>query len=101
MAVEDSNDTLGLKAWEARRRAWTEPNQQYLDKQTNAAIVAEKHNAAFKQEVQQRAIYKQLVHQHRILRTPISLKYIIPILVTGWQEDGVWPKGEIVQERSD
>ncbi|KAK4515861.1 uncharacterized protein ATC70_010819 [Mucor velutinosus] len=105
MAVEETNDnvacTRGLQAWEARRRAWTEPNQQYLDKQKNAATVAGKCNVAFEQEVHQKAIYKQLVHQHRILKTPISLKYIIPILVTGWQEDGVWPKGEVVQEKSD
>lgn len=69
--------TRGLQAWEATRKAWTEPNQQYLDKQKNAAAVAEKYNDAFKQEVQQKAIYKQLVHQHRILKTPISLKYVV------------------------
>jgi hypothetical protein len=25
----------------------------------------------------------------------------IPILVTGWQEDGLWPKGMTAQEKSD
>ncbi|KAL9546122.1 hypothetical protein PS6_007836 [Mucor atramentarius] len=101
MATDNLACTKGLQAWEARRKAWTEPNQHYLDKQNSAPAIAEKYDIAFKQEVQQKAIYKQLVHQHKILKTPISLKYIIPILVTGWQEDGVWPKGEMVQERSD
>lgn len=81
MAAEKETDSMactrGLQAWEATRKAWTEPNQQYLDKQKNAAAVAEKYNDAFKQEVQQKAIYKQLVHQHRILKTPISLKYVV------------------------
>lgn len=90
-----------MEAWEARRKAWTTPNEQYLSR---AEELKEKHEQRQKlvlQEVHRIAIYKRLVLQRQTLRTPLGLPYLIPVLVTGWQEDGLWPKGMVVEGLSD
>ncbi|KAI8984412.1 hypothetical protein BDF20DRAFT_911513 [Mycotypha africana] len=111
---KDNDSSKGLKAWEERRKAWLTPNQTYLEainnNNNNHIDNREKNDdsmqlSPFEQflsnEAQRLHIYKQLVTQRYALRTPLPLKYIIPVLVTGWQEDGVWPKGMVVKETSD
>lgn len=81
MAVESEDPTKGLQAWESRRKEWTKPNQKYIDDQDKAAAIAKKYDEFMNQESQQKAIYKQLVHQRQIFKTPISLKYIVSFLL--------------------
>jgi hypothetical protein len=82
MVVESEDPTKGLQAWESRRKKWTKPNQKYIDNLDKTAAIAKKYNEFMKQESQQKAIYKQLVHQHQIFKTPISLKYIVSFLLS-------------------
>ncbi|KAI8080168.1 uncharacterized protein B0P05DRAFT_586801 [Gilbertella persicaria] len=97
----ESTDTVtkGLVAWEARRKAWTTADLEYTNNLNTTT--SDKLQDLIQHEVQRKTIYQQLVYQRQVFRTPIPLKYIIPILITGWQEDGLWPKGMVVQDKSD
>ncbi|KAI9480949.1 MAG: hypothetical protein EXX96DRAFT_538179 [Benjaminiella poitrasii] len=101
MSSDSEDPSKGVKAWEARRKEWTTPNQYYLDHTEQITIESKKYEPIIRNEAQRIAIYKQLVYKRQVFRNPIPVKYIIPILVTGWQEDGLWPKGMIVQDKSD
>ncbi|KAI7906522.1 uncharacterized protein BX663DRAFT_427472 [Cokeromyces recurvatus] len=101
MSTELEDPSKGIKAWEARRKEWTTPNQHYLNQMEKYDIENKKYELIIQNEAQRIAIYKQLVHKRQVFRNPIPVKYIIPVLVTGWQEDGLWPKGMIVQDKSD
>ncbi|KAI8891411.1 hypothetical protein K501DRAFT_205120 [Backusella circina FSU 941] len=41
--------------------------------------------------------YTFLVRQLKEFNQPVPLKHIVPILVTGWQDDGLWPKDMVVK----
>ncbi|KAI8386992.1 hypothetical protein BD560DRAFT_430920 [Blakeslea trispora] len=97
----EADQTKGLVAWEARRKQWTTPSSEYAEKQTDLAEVSSKLQELVQHEEQRKTIYKQLVYQRQAFRHPIPLKHVIPILITGWQEDGLWPKGMLVQDKSD
>lgn len=73
--MEETNK--GLEAWEARRKEWTTPNQQYYDTLDRLTANNDKYDDLIKQHVQRLAIYKQLVYNRQGLRTPVSLKYIV------------------------
>ncbi|CEI96706.1 hypothetical protein G6F70_002688 [Rhizopus microsporus] len=90
----------GLEAWEARRKQWTTPNadvnvEEYIQE------LNKKQYQDLEDPKKRLGIYKQLIQQHQTFTHPVPLRFIIPILVTGWQEDGTWPKGMIVKETSD
>ncbi|KAI8365452.1 hypothetical protein EDC96DRAFT_463100 [Choanephora cucurbitarum] len=93
-----TDQSKGLVAWEARRKQWTTPTP---DVQTNSAEMSNRLEELVQHEDQRKTIYKQLVYQRQAFRHPIPLKLVIPILITGWQEDGLWPKGMLVQDKSD
>lgn len=74
-------EKIGLPAWEARRKAWTEPNQAYLDKRKDAEILTAKYDISFKLEGHRKIVYEQLVRQHRILKEPMPLRHIVSLLI--------------------
>jgi hypothetical protein len=79
MSTSTSDPTKGLEAWEAQRKAWTTPNQQYLDTlETRQAN--NKYDDLIQNETQRKYIYKKIVHQRQNPLNPISLKYIVSYL---------------------
>lgn len=75
--MSNSDPSIGLEAWEARRKAWTTPNEQYEANIERIKKNSEKCQELIKQEGQRIAIYKHLVLQRETFHTPISLKYIV------------------------
>ncbi|KAG1445249.1 hypothetical protein G6F56_009979 [Rhizopus delemar] len=89
---------IGLEAWEARRKEWTTPPQDFDFK------TIQRYQEAFEElgdSEKKVGIYKQLVQQLQTFTQPVPLKFIVPILIAGWQEDGTWPKGMVVRCNSD
>lgn len=67
--------TLGLEAWEARRKAWTTPNNEY-----NPELVkekAEKCRILLENQVERITFYRRLVLQHQSFRTPVPLQHVV------------------------
>lgn len=71
------NPTTGLEAWEARRKAWTTPNEHYLAHAKEFKEKAEQRKIHVTQEGQRIAIYKQLVIQRGTFRTALSLQHVV------------------------
>ena len=68
---------IGLEAWEARRKAWTTPNQHYLDNEVQIKARGERCKDLIQHEAQRLAIYKSLVLHRESFRTPIGLQNIV------------------------
>ncbi|GAA5795874.1 hypothetical protein HPULCUR_001236 [Helicostylum pulchrum] len=93
--------TIGLEAWEANRKEWTTPNEQYKNDSDSLKEKAERCGVLLKNQAERITFYQRLVLQRQSFRTPVPLQHVIPILVTGWQEDGLWPKGMVAPPDSD
>lgn len=71
---------LGLEAWEARRKAWTTPNEHYLRRAEEMKEKHEQRQELVLEEVHRIAVYKRLVLQRQNLRTPLNLSYLVKYL---------------------
>ncbi|KAI9244761.1 hypothetical protein BY458DRAFT_485311 [Sporodiniella umbellata] len=95
-----TDPSIGIEAWEKQRKQWTTPSQDF-DKKT----YFQKWEAfQFKDLADPKTkviIYGQLIQKLQSFTQPIPLKYIIPVLVAGWQENGTWPKGVTVKDSSE
>lgn len=78
MSTSSSDPTKGLEAWEAQRKAWTTPNQQYHDT-LETRQNENKCDNLVQNEAQRKYIYKKIVHQRQHFLNPISLKYIVSL----------------------
>ncbi|KAI8994473.1 hypothetical protein BDB01DRAFT_846522 [Pilobolus umbonatus] len=92
--------TKGIEAWKARREAWRRPNSNYNEEQQRRRLEMSVFKELISSEARKQAVYKYLVYEPHEFKQPFPLKYVIPILVAGWQEDGLWPKGMVVDRSS-
>ncbi|KAG1137875.1 hypothetical protein G6F37_012337 [Rhizopus arrhizus] len=95
-----TDPSFGLEAWEARRKQWTTPSPDFdIEKYIQELDIKEYRDLAdSKKRV---GIYKQLIQQLQTFTHPVPLRFIIPVLIAGWQEEGTWPKGMVVKDSSD
>ncbi|RIA91974.1 hypothetical protein C1645_736737 [Glomus cerebriforme] len=85
-----SSGEYGLELWNKRREMWIRGNSNNPESSSN------RNNPALANITPNNyhSIYDSLIYEKKKLAKPVPLPYVIKILVSGWQRDGVWPKDQ-------
>ncbi|MBM6387875.1 MAG: hypothetical protein JSY10_28575 [Paenibacillus sp.] len=69
--------TIGLEAWEANRKTWTTPNEQYKNDSELLKEKAERCRVLLENQAERITFYQRLVLQRQSFRTPVPLQHVV------------------------
>lgn len=87
------------EAWEAQRKQWLTPSSGFdFEKYVKELNATQYRDLADSEK--RIGIYKQLIQQSQSFTCPVPLRFIVPVLTTGWEKEGTWSK-EIAERDSE